>query len=148
MEGGSIPSTPEEGPQAVGPAAAGESGGTEGAARHEVPASDHGERLFAGGADVGPEERASTAGSPFAFEGDKVAAGGLGTEQTGAELPPLEGLEQTFAGGIADRDDQEEALRPGHLRTFRDADPSEAARVPQQPSGLEEPFEDSSFKGV
>ena len=30
------------------------------------------------GADVGPEERASTAGSPFAFEGDKVAAGGLG----------------------------------------------------------------------
>lgn len=29
-----------------------------------------------------------------------------GTEQTGAELPPLEGLEQTFAGGIEDRDDQ------------------------------------------
>ncbi|PRW20378.1 F-box LRR-repeat 6-like [Chlorella sorokiniana] len=114
MEGGSAASAPEEGPQAVGPSAAGEGSS-------------------AAGADVGPEERASAAGSPFAFEGDKVAVGGLGTEPTAADLPPLEGLEQTFAGGIEDRDDQ---------------DPAEAARVPQQPSGLEAEFEDTSFKGV
>lgn len=40
------------------------------------------------GADVGPEERASTAGSPFAFEGDKVAAGGLGEWEACTGLLP------------------------------------------------------------
>lgn len=38
------------------------------------------------GADVGPEERASTAGSPVAFEGDKVAAGGLGESSSMSKL--------------------------------------------------------------
>lgn len=34
--------------------------------------------LLCAGADVGPEERASSAGSPYACEGEKTAAGGLG----------------------------------------------------------------------
>ncbi|KAL4431482.1 hypothetical protein ABPG75_006738 [Micractinium tetrahymenae] len=63
---------------------------------------------------------------------------------TEADVPGMM-PEESFAGDCVECVDRR---NPADLPTFNETDPVEAAKVPLQPSGLEEQFEDTSFKGV